>query len=134
MKIPENVAVKEFKASYCWIDKDGIVYSVPKLDAPELSREETDEEVKAFKNYIGNKKVCLLIESNPKAKPPSKEDRDHISKIFDSICKAMAIITTSPVSKMIANLFFGLKPPAYPAKMFTSEIEAKEWLKQYLKD
>jgi hypothetical protein len=42
------------------------------------------------------------------------------------------MITTSPVSKMIANLFFGFKPPSYPVKMFTNKEEAVSWIKQYL--
>ncbi|MGZ3883914.1 MAG: DUF7793 family protein, partial [Bacteroidia bacterium] len=61
-----------------------------------------------------------------------KHQRDFIAEQLSSVTKAMAIITSSPLSRMIANLFFGLKPPPYPVKMFTNENEAKAWILQYL--
>jgi hypothetical protein len=44
----------------------------------------------------------------------------------------MAVITSSPITKMLVNLFFGFKPPAYPLKMFLTEKDATNWVKQYL--
>jgi hypothetical protein len=44
----------------------------------------------------------------------------------------MAIVTSSPLSRMMANLFFSFKPPQYPVKMFQNEKDATEWIRQYL--
>ncbi|MBI3510628.1 MAG: hypothetical protein HY064_08185 [Bacteroidetes bacterium] len=43
-----------------------------------------------------------------------------------------SIITNSPVSSMLANLYLGLKKPPFPAKLFTDENKARQWLRQYL--
>jgi len=133
MEIPNNVTTYELQESIVWIDNDGIVYSVPKPGiTTNFSKESSKQDMIRFGEITGNKKVCLIIESNPHSKPPAKEQRDFIADQLNSFTKAMAIIITSPVSKMIANLFFGLKPPKYPAKMFTSVEDAREWVKQYL--
>ncbi len=133
MEIPLNTKTFEMRSSVLWFDEDGILYSAPKPGTPpELSKEDILVEIEKFRQIIGNKKVCMIAESNSKSRPPNKSERDFIAEQINSVTKAIAIVTLSPVSRMIANLFFSLKPPAYPAKMFTNAKEAKEWIKQYL--
>lgn len=121
-------------ASVIWFDEDGIMYSVPKPGAPvEQTVDEIKKEMDRFRQIIGpKKKVCIILKMDPNAPPPKRELRDLAATEIESVTKAMAIITTSPLSRMIANLFFGLKPSAYPVKMFTDVGEAKAWIKQYL--
>lgn len=134
MKIPTGVKTFEQPTSILWFDDDGVMYSKPKADVPEpeLSREETLKQMDAIKEFIGYKKVCMILETNSNSKPPKKEDRDFIADQLNEITRAMGIISSSPLSRMVANLFFGLKPPPYPVKFFSNEKEAKEWIKQYL--
>jgi hypothetical protein len=133
MEIPKNVKTYDLSSSIVWISDEGIVYSTPKdIEPPDLSEQQIKLEMEIFRSIIGNKKVCLVIESNPKSKPPKKEQRDLIANEITSITKAMAIIISSPVSRIVANLFFGFKPPEYPVKMFASEEEATAWVRQYL--
>jgi len=134
MEIPSNVQVIDWNTTIMWFDKDGVMYSQPKpgVVEPELSREESLAQVEEFKKLTGGKKVCLILETNKNSRAPKKEDRDFIAEQLTEITKAMAIISTSPLSRMIANLFFGLKPPTYPVKFFANEKEAKEWIKQYI--
>lgn len=133
MEIPAGAKTLELTASIIWFGEDGILYSTPKPGIPpKQTLEDVSEEMKKFRAFTNNKKVCMVAESNPKAPAPAKEERDFIADALSSITKAMAIVTTSPVSKMIANLFFGFKPPPYPMKMFTNKDEAVTWIKQYL--
>ena len=133
MEIPKNSKTYELSSSILWFDDDGVLFSVPKPGIPpEMTREEILKEMERFRAITGEKKVCMIAESNSKSRPPDKSERDFIAEQINSVTKAMAIVTLSPVSRMIANLFFSLKPPSYPAKMFTDEKEAKEWIKQYL--
>ena len=62
----------------------------------------------------------------------SKEIREYINVEFPKIAKAVAMISENPLGRMIANIFFSVKKQPYPTKMFDDELEAKEWLKQYL--
>lgn len=131
--IPAHTKTIELTNSVLWLDEDGILYSASKPDSFKvLTREETEGELRKLRELIGDKKVCMILETNSSAPPPKKEDRDWIAKELDAITKAMAIIALTPLSRMVANLFFGLKPPAYPAKFFGSVPEARKWIKKYL--
>lgn len=134
MEIPKNVKIMDWPTSYLWFDEDGVLYSMPKpgIEEPVLTREETKKQMDEFKKLIGFKKVPMILETNSNSKPPKKEDRDFIAEQLNEVTKAMGVISTSPLSRMIANLFFGLKPPPYPVKFFPNEKEAKEWIKQYI--
>lgn len=128
-----NAKLIDWPTSIMWFDELGILYSVPKKVAPrQPSREESIRQMEAFRMLVGGKKTCMVLETDSSAPPPKKEDRDWIAKELDSVTKAMAIISISPVSRMVANLFFGFKPPAYPVKFFSTQEEATIWVKQYL--
>lgn len=134
MEIPNDAKLIDWPTSIIWFDDDGVMYSKPKpgIPEPELTREESAKQMDEFKKILGNKKVCMILETNSNSRPPKKEDRDFIADQLNQVVKAMGLISSSPLSRMIANLFFGLKPPPYPVKFFSNEIEAKEWIKQYI--
>lgn len=132
MEIPTGAQTHELPSSILWI-KDGVVYSTPKIgDTREPTSEQMKEDMHSLKTFVGNEKICLVVEINPKSKPASKKERDAVAAEIASIVKAMAVITSSPITKMLVNLFFGFKPPAYPLKMFLTEKDATDWVKQYL--
>lgn len=134
MEIPKNAKTFEMTSSIIWFNEEGILFSTPKPGhPPDLNKEEVTKEMEKFTAFIGNKKVCLISEANPNSRPPSKEERDWIADLINPVIKAMAVVSTSPVARMIANLFFGLKPPPYPAKMFSNEKDALEWIRQFNK-
>jgi hypothetical protein len=133
LEIPPGAKTMELKTSTMWFGDDGILYSMPRVDAPlTQTTEEIIEEMKLLRNWLGGRKVCLIAESNSKAASPPKSQRDMIAHELETVIKALAIISTSPLSRMVANLFFSFKPPKYPLKMFSNEVEAKNWIKQYL--
>lgn len=134
LQVPHDAKTFELTSSVIWFDSDGILYSLPKPGAvAESTTEEILSEMQKFRTFIGNKKVCMIAESNPNsAKPPKKEQRALIAKEISDVTKAMAVITTSALSRMIINLFFGFAPPDYPVKICRTEEEAREWIKKYL--
>jgi hypothetical protein len=130
---PKNAKVIDWPTSSMWFDEDGVLYSLPKPGAPQRqTKEESLIQIEEFRKLVGSKKTCMILQTDSSSSPPKKEDRDWIAKELDSVTKAMGIISTSPLSRMVANLFFGLKPPAYPVKFFSNQTDAKEWIKQYL--
>lgn len=133
LQIPADAKTIEMSSSILWFDNNGILYSRPKESAPiAQSIEDIRTEMIKLREFLGGKKVSMIIESNSKASSPPKSQRDVIEAELNSITKAMAIISTSPLSRMVANLFFSFKPPQYPFKMFSNEDDALNWVKQYL--
>jgi len=47
------------------------------------------------------------------------------------LIKVLGMVTNSPVAKVAASLFLGLKQVPYSAKMFTNRSEAQSWLISY---
>lgn len=129
MEIPTEIEVKETRTSYMWFDKDGILCTVSKKDAPDLSPEEYDKNTKEAAEFIGDKKCCILIDAKH-TKPSSSSQQKKAAEILDKTTLALAIIVHNPVGRMIVNLFVGLKKPSYPLKIFKpgEEGKAKKWL------
>ncbi|MBA3706187.1 MAG: STAS/SEC14 domain-containing protein [Bacteroidetes bacterium] len=64
-------------------------------------------------------------------KSVTKEAREYMSTEGEKNIIAAALLIGSPLSKMIGNIFLSLNKPKVPAKLFTNENEAKEWLNKY---
>lgn len=132
MEIPKDVQTYEMYSSIIWI-KEGIMFSTPKdVKKRELTSAEMDKDISKFKSIVGNERICMVVELNPGYRPSRKEERDLIAEEINKIARAMALITNSPVTRMIANLFLGFRPAEYPVKMFSNEADAIKWIKQYL--
>ncbi|HEX8516692.1 MAG TPA: hypothetical protein VF868_10870 [Bacteroidia bacterium] len=132
MEIPKDAKTYELRSSVIWFDNEGIAFSKPRPDAPLRSTdEEIISEVNRFLEITGGKKVCIIVETPPKGETTPKTQRDLVESELNRLIIALAIITTSPLSKMLANIFFSFKPPVYPTKMFSDEKEALEWIRQF---
>jgi hypothetical protein len=62
----------------------------------------------------------------------NKQTREYAAKEFPKLVKALALVCKSPMSRVLAHLFFAVVSPPFPAKMFTTEADAKQWLMQYI--
>ena len=127
--VPYNAKTYEFINSIIWVGDDGIVYSNPKPERYiEPTRAQMEDDMKRFRAITGNKKVCMISVAHPKARSPKPEDRDFIAKQLEDVTRALAIVTTNAVNRMVANLFFLFKPAPYPMKMFSNLEDARKWL------
>jgi hypothetical protein len=132
IEVPTNAKVIDMPSSIIWLDKDGILYSVGKTSIGPRSIDDLRAEMRQLRNVIGEGKYCIIMESNGKGPTPPKEQRDEIARELNSVTKALAVVSSSPLGRMMANLFFSFKPPKYPMKLFSNEQEARAWIKQYL--
>ncbi len=132
MTIPENTKIHDFPSSTIWFDENGILCSIAKKVEPQ-SVAEAKETIKQFRQITGGKKVCMLSDSTDSV-AVDKEMRDYIATVMPDLVLAIAVISRSAVGRMVANLFFSIKKQPYPVKIFTSEVDAKNWLKQYLQN
>ena len=128
---PDNLAeVYDIPLSTMWFDEQGILCSVTKKNAA-LTKDALTATFDYIKKKSGEKKVCWVGDVT-EASFPTQEARDFAGVETPKFIKALALITNSEVSQLIANVFLALKRPPYPTKMFTNEKDAKAWLKQYL--
>jgi hypothetical protein len=72
---------------------------------------------------------CLL--DMTRVRSATREAREYMAKEGCLFITAGALIVHSPLSKMIGNMFLSLNRPRVPARLFSSKMKAKEWLRSY---
>jgi len=133
IEVPNSPNVIDLPAYWTWMGDDGIVRTKVKPLA-EVTLKEAQENSRVVNSFIAQtkRKYPLLIDSR-NIKSITKEARDHFSiRNRDTGINSFAVLIESPLSRIIGNFFMGLNKPSIPAKLFTNEQDALEWLKQYL--
>jgi hypothetical protein len=64
-------------------------------------------------------------------KDSDKPARDYLAKEGSALVKAVAVLTDSPVTRIMANFYLTISRPLIPTKMFTDKTQAFEFLKSY---
>ena len=83
---------------------------------------------------ISNEKMHPLFIDITRCKSITRDARAHYAReqVGEAVC-AIALLIGSPVSRIIGNLFIGFNKPKHPLRLFTSEPDAIEWLKGFIK-
>ena len=124
--------VIETRTSRIWLGEDGIVRHVLILDNAVLTRADHEENVVAIARVSGGTKRPQLINIH-KVKWADRESRQYgASEAVAEVVAALAILISSPVGTMIGNFWLKISKPSYPSKLFTSEAQAIDWLKDFL--
>ncbi len=121
---------KKFSSSLgsYWFDEENLLHFRAN-DTPRTTNNIL-ENFKIVRDIIGDARPCLLADLGDMA-PLSKEARELIISEIQNTYRAVALIPSSPLGKVIATTFIVMKKKYYPAKMFENETGAKLWLKQY---
>jgi hypothetical protein len=130
ISIPQNAETTDWTTSVTWFDGNGILHCIYKKGMTR-SMNETRDTIEAFKKQLNGKKVCMLADVTNSAES-SREIREYAASELPKFIKAIALISDSPLGKMLANLFLTLKSQPYPTRVFNNEKEAIDWLKHYL--
>lgn len=131
LSLPDRTKILELPDSSVWFDESGILCCISKKRTGDQTLEQAMETMAEFRRIIGPEKVCLLIDVTYSTEN-SREVRAYASQELPKVVKAIAMVSSSALGKMVANLFFYLKAQPYPAKMFNNEKDARAWLEKYL--
>lgn len=127
-KPSDQELVKGEIADY-YFSPEGILFSYSKN--PKRTIKNISENVSVVKQITGNKPVPLLIYlcDSP---VPDKETRKFSTEQLPHIYKAMAMVSKPGLAHLIMKILFKFNPPPIPMKSFSNDVEAQEWLKQFL--
>ena len=123
--------VIEFEAGRLWLREDGLVHAVAKPGA-EMTLADAREEIAVIGKIGRGKGLPLLVDFK------NLQSQDRGARTYfagEETAKAVtacAILISSPLSRVIGNFYMGLNKPVTPTKLFTSESEAIDWLKEFL--
>ncbi|MCB0400930.1 MAG: STAS/SEC14 domain-containing protein [Flavobacteriales bacterium] len=109
----------------------GILHITLKQDA-DIDVEHVEELIKMRVKLQGGKPYPVLADIR-KLWLVSKKARERAAqKEMTDLNVAMAILTSSLTSRMLANFFIRINRPSTPTRMFTSKEEALTWLRQQI--
>lgn len=112
--------------------EEGILCAISKKKESPQTLEDVKKSIDDFKKITQGEKVCMLLDIT-NSTPTPKEIRDYIALEMPKIAKAIAMLSNSPLGKMVANLFFGLKPPPSQLKFFPMKKRRKSGLNNIYK-
>jgi len=114
-----------------WLDEQCIIHSVSNDDA-ELTLEDAIENLVGMKS-IATKIPAFVLSDIRNISSASKEHRDYFSsEKAAEVFAAVAILISSPLSKVLGNIFLKINKPPFIGKLFTSETEAMKWLNELI--
>lgn len=125
-----NDTIVELRCYRTWMGEDGVARSVVKPDA-EIDLDDAISNTKAVNDLYQGVKFPLLVDAN-NVKSMTREARKyHSVRDRSTNITAFAVIVKSPVSKVIGNFFFRFQNTGVPAKLFSNEESALQWLQNY---
>ncbi|MCD6013345.1 MAG: hypothetical protein K0Q79_3207 [Flavipsychrobacter sp.] len=126
---PENAVVS--KTGVTWLDETGIIIAVG-----------INHAIHTYEHALENHKINTMLADG--IRRPFLIDMTEVTSMSQEarafyagpepqkILTAVAILTTSNVGKIVANMFMALSKPVLPTRLFTDYDEAKKWLTQFL--
>ena len=120
------------RVSKVWVGEDGIARIIH-VPGAELTLEDAKETMAAYLKVNKGKRLPLFVDTK-EMKSMTRECRHYYaSEESAKHASAVAIIVGTPVSRVLGNFYLGLSNPHLTSQLFTSEQEALEWLKEFLK-
>jgi hypothetical protein len=122
-------AVYENETVKIWIEEN-IVNGIYKSKNIDLN---TAKQIIADRLKICQGKTYPLLADIRNVQSFTKEARDYIATHGTELVSATAILTDSPVNKIIGNFYLTISKPQIPTKLFTNKADAEKWLTNYKK-
>ena len=118
-----------------WDSENEIVWGevCADLKTEEQARENVDAQER-IRDSLNKAKTRVLVDMT-RVTEISKEARDYFAnERTASIQRATALLTDSPVSRVIGNFFMGLNKPISPTRLFRDPQKAIQWLHTFSDD
>ena len=129
MNAPGNIDLIKGEIADYYYSPEGILYSYSKSTRRTVKT--ISDNIVLVKQITGGKKVPLLIYLT-NSQMPDKETRKFSAEQLPNAYTAMAMVSKGGLAQFIMSLLFKFKQPPIPMKSFSSDEEAKEWLKQFV--
>lgn len=113
------------------LEEDGLIRVVVLPEIPRHNLEVAQENMAAIAKFAAGEPRPVLIDMRAML-GIDREARAYYAKGGGMrVATAVALLTGSPVSQVIANFLISLNRPRVPVRLFTSEDEAITWLKNF---
>ncbi len=129
-RIPDNTKLYETPIATFWLDEDGIVCATSKKVERSIAHFEKNMAVLA--KLMKNGEKVLFLSDASDSMPMTAEIREYFANELPKYVKALAIISKVPLPGTLTTAVIKLSFTGFPINQFSTEEEAKEWLKTFL--
>ncbi|HLM74773.1 MAG TPA: STAS/SEC14 domain-containing protein [Polyangiaceae bacterium] len=115
-----------------WLDEMNNVIRFDAFEGVEQSLADAKENMEAVRQLSDGEKLGMLVNLS-KSRGLGPEAREYYgSDAVRPLYRALAIMGSSPISRMLANMWFTIYGDKHcPTRVFASETEAIAWLKGF---
>ncbi len=115
-----------------WFDTTNGIIIATFDDGAEIDLEDARGCTQAMVQVSGGKPAPLLVDFTG-LKSQTKQCRDYFARepSHTKTYLAVAILVTSPLSRIVANFFLGINKPIRPTRLFEDREAAVAWLRNY---
>ena len=114
-----------------WLDEDDILH-MKLLPKAVLTLPEVKDNTEVVHQLADGKRKPVFIDIS-QIGGISREARQYSAgEGVNDVLTALAILISSPLTRALGNLWFGINKPMFPSRLFTSEDEALAWLRNFL--
>ena len=121
----------ETRTAKFWFDNNGILH-VEHLAAPDRGISDIEENISAIIDLWQGTPLRVLADIRA-VYTTTREER-HLytnNEVIKNQIGVIALLVSSPISRVIGSMLLGINMLPMPAKLFTSEKDALEWLKGF---
>jgi hypothetical protein len=124
--------VVKTRLGVCWLSDQSILHVRVQV-GDEITREMMEESVAVGRAMTSGRRYGLLVNLG-KATSMTREARAYMSERNSpaNTNMAVALVTGSPVSRILGNFFIGFNRPQRPVRLFGSEGDAAQWLREII--
>ncbi|MBU2020016.1 MAG: hypothetical protein KJ941_10275 [Bacteroidetes bacterium] len=126
--IPFKKEILETETGIHWWDENQIFITETK-NVPR-NYDSVKKSIAFVSKQFEGKKYCGIIEST-NLQPLDKKSRVLLSDEVKKLYKAIAIVSKSPMHRVLGNIVFAISSNEIPRKAFANVDDAKIWLAQY---
>ena len=110
-------------------DQQGVIRGT--YTATEETLADARANMAAVEQLSGGQPTLLLIDSRKLAHMTPQVRNYYVSDEATHLIRALAIVLTSPLSRLMGNVFLRFQNPRVPTKLFTDDVAALHWLTRH---
>ncbi len=119
---PVDVTGEKFRM---WLRPDGIVL-LEWSDGARISLDDALEATGAMEGLTGGVPARLLVNSRSAASVDRSVRMEFVRRA--SLVSAVALVVTTPLSRLMGNFFIAVNSPTAPTRLFDDDASALAWL------
>ena len=127
-----NNPMIETRTIKVWLDEEGILRIVTKPGITQQTLSDAVENMDAVEKARLGKKRPVFVDIREAMSTDSEGRKYYTRPELVDLFSAGAFVVGSPISRVIGGLYLGLNRPPFPIRLFTSESEALDWLRNLL--